>query len=108
MADERTFEELLGNSDGLGKLVTRRALSPTIPRREWVAALPQRFARAGHPIDDDALDAIMEFGGEEPYPTMSAARGAALTAGRLGGATDLFCAKDGIEQAKERLRDDGF
>lgn len=105
---QRTFDRLLGSTDGLGKLVHRIELSPTIPRREWRTGLTDRFDQAEHPIEREALEALLDFGAEQPYRTMTAARFAALTAQTLGGETDAFCVRDGIDTAKRQLSDDGL
>jgi hypothetical protein len=105
---QRTFDALLGTSDGLGKLVHRYELAPTIPRDIWHAGLTDRFLRAGHPIAGDPLEALLDYGNDQPYPTMTAARHSALTAHRLGGETELFCVRDGIEAAERQMEDDGF
>jgi hypothetical protein len=105
---QRTFDALLGTTDGLGKLVHRRELAATIARAEWSGGLTERFRQAGHPIQAPALEELLDFGAEQPYPTMTAARFAALTAHRLGGETDPFCARDGIGAAERQLKDDGF
>jgi len=105
---QRTFDALLGNTDGLGKLVHRHELAPTIARREWRAGLLQRFEQAGHPVDPQALEELLDFGAEQPYRTMTAARFAVLTAHTLSGDTDAFCVRDGIATAERHLRDDGL
>jgi hypothetical protein len=105
---QRTLDGLLGTTDGVGKLVTRRDLAPTIPRSQWRTGLAERFAQAEHPIAPDALEHLLDFGAEKPYPTMTAARGAAFTAHALAGETDMFCVNDGIESAKRQLSDDGL
>lgn len=106
-SEARTFQTLLGSSDGLGKLVYRHDLSPVIPSADWRAGLPQRFEEAEHPIDGEALERLIEFGAEQPYRTMVVAREAALTAVRLGGDTGTFEVADAIAAANKRLRDDG-
>lgn len=107
-SNQRTFETLLGSSDGLGKLVHRRDLAPTIARTVWRNELPGHFEQAGHPIGQAPLDELLDYGAERPYPTMTAARHAALTAHRLGGETDSFCVEDGIKAAEKQLHDDGY
>lgn len=104
---QRTFDALLGTTNGLGKLVHRRELAPTIARSEWRAGLTRRFEQAGHPIHPEALEQLLDFGTEQPYRTMTAARFAALTARSLGGETDAFCVRDGIATAERQLSDDG-
>jgi hypothetical protein len=105
---QRTLDGLLGTTDGLGKLVKRQDLAPTIPRRQWHDGLTERFEQAGHPVAADALARLLDFGGEHPYRTMTAARFAAFTAHGLGGDTDMFCVEDGIQSAHAQLRDDGL
>lgn len=102
----RTFERLVGTPDGLGKLVHRRDLAPTIALRTWREGLAERFRQVGHPIEDDALERLLEFGDGRPYPTMTAARHSALTARATGGPTDMFCVGDGIAAAEKQLDDD--
>lgn len=107
-SSERTFEALLGDQDGLGKLVGRHDLAPVIPAAEWRVGLADRFAAARHPIDPHALERLIEFGAEQPYPTMVAAQEAALTAARLdGGDVTEFEVSDAITAAQRRLSDDG-
>lgn len=105
---QRTIDALLGTTDGLGKLVHRRDLAPTIPREQWRSGLTERFAQAGHPITSDALEQLLDFGSEQPYRTMLTARAAAFTAHDLGGETETFCVQNAITSAQKQLADDGF
>ena len=102
----RTFEALLRTPGGIGKLVHRKDLAPTIAVRTWRAGLAERFQQAGHPIDADALERLVAFGEGRPYPTMAAARHAAFAARATSGATDMFCVEDGIAAAEKQLDDD--
>lgn len=106
-SDTRTFETLLGDSDGLGKLVRRHDLPSTIPAAEWRSGLTERFDQAEHPIEREALEHLIAFGAEQPYRTMIVARAAAFTADQLGGDTTTFEVRDAITSANQQLRDDG-
>lgn len=107
-SNERTFDALLGDSDGLGKLVRRHDLAPVIPTGEWRLGLTDSFRLARHPIDPDALERLIAFGAGQPYPTMVTAQEAALTAERLGdGGVTAFEVDDAIAAARQRLLDDG-
>lgn len=105
---QRTLDALLGSTNGIGKLVRRRDLAPTIPRERWRSGLTERFTLAGHQITPDALEQLLDFGADRPYPTMLAARAAAITAYELGGETETFCVQNAITSAEKQLADDGF
>jgi hypothetical protein len=91
----------------LGKLAERLNLAPTIPFDQWRRPIREHFGRTGLMIDDDAREAILEFGAERPYETMTAARHAAFMARRLETeAVTLYVARAGLEAAKAALDDD--
>lgn len=106
-SDERAIEQMLGPPVAFGKLCRRRDLAPTIPRSVWRDALTQRFKDAGLSIDADALERILEFGKDRPYPTMTAAQDCAIVGKqRSNGEVAAFEVRIGIEEAQKRLRDD--
>lgn len=89
------------------KLVDRRSLEPTIPIDQWRGPLRARFGQAGLDIRADQLERVLEFGGERPYDTMTAARHIALTARKLSlEAIDDFCLEQGLGEAREHLDED--
>jgi type II secretory pathway predicted ATPase ExeA len=75
---------------------------PAIEFDEWRPALRDRFSRAGRPVDEDALEAILETFEGHPFKTMWVAREAASLAQReQAGAT----AGDHVEAAGQAARD---
>lgn len=106
-SSERTLARLYEEPVSLGKLAERLDLAPTIPFDQWRRPIREHFARTGLTIDDDAREAILEFGAERPYETMTAARHAAFMARRLETeAVTLYVARAGLEAAKAALDDD--
>jgi hypothetical protein len=104
---ERTLNGLLEEPVNFGKLVARRNLSPSIPLDQWRQPLRAHFATVGLSIGDDELEAILAFGNERPYETMTAARYAAFTALRLETSTvDAFVVAEGLKEARAKLADD--
>ena len=104
---ERALEEMLGPPIQFGKLCDRLRLDPSISTGIWREALPGRFQQAGLELQHDALDAILAFGQEHPYPTMTAARYSALNARKLGSETvGRFEAEEGVAEAKRHLEED--
>jgi hypothetical protein len=75
---------------------------PAIEFDQWRPALRERFSRAGRPIDDDALEALLMTFQGHPFKTMWVAREAASLAQREhAGAT----AADHVEAASQAARD---
>lgn len=110
-SDDRLLDRMRGAPIQIDKLCDRLAISLSIPKQVWREALPGRFDQLSMTIDPEALEAIVEFGGERPYATMAAAQGAALAARRISvGADDAtvgaFEADQGIDFARRRLADD--
>jgi hypothetical protein len=110
-SDDRLLDRMRGAPIQIDKLCDRLAISSSIPKQVWREALPGRFDQLSMTIDPEALEAIVEFGGERPYATMAAAQGAALAARRISvGADDAtvgaFEADQAIDFARRRLADD--
>lgn len=106
-SSERTLARLYEEPVSLGKLAERLNLAPTIPFDQWRRPIREHFGQTGLTIDDDAREAILEFGAERPYETMTAARHAAFMARRLETeAVTLYVARAGLEAAKAALDDD--
>ena len=106
-SSERALARLYEDPVSLGKLAERLNLAPTIPLDQWRRPIREHFARTGLAVDDDAREAILEFGAERPYETMTAARHAAFMARRLETETvTLYVAREGIKAAEAALADD--
>ena len=104
---ERALEGMLDQPIQFGKLCDRLRLDPRISTGIWRAALPDRFRQADLELQPEALDAILAFGQELPYPTMTAARYSALNARKLGsGSVGSFEAEEGVAEAKRHLEED--
>ena len=104
---ERALEGMLGPPIQFGKLCDRLRLDPRISTGIWREALPDRFRQAGLELHPDALDAILGFGQEQPYPTMTAARYSALNGRKLGSeSVGVFEAEEGVAEAKRHLEED--
>jgi hypothetical protein len=82
-SDERLLEELYAKAQ-LGKLFRLRPVGPTIPYSVWRDALPDRFGRLDLRISEEALEEILAFGAERPFPTMLVCQHAANNARLLG------------------------
>jgi hypothetical protein len=106
-SSERALQRMMGAPIGFGKLVDRSPLAPKIPARIWRERLPERFEQARLAVRPDALEALIAFGEERPYATMSAARCSALNARKLGSTTvEEFEVKEGIAEAERHLAED--
>jgi hypothetical protein len=106
-SSERALEGMMGDPIGFGKLVDRLGLAPDISVGTWRESLPGRFALASLSIETEALEALVSFGEGRPYPTMTAARYAALNARKLGSAeVGHFEVEEGIAEAKRHLAED--
>jgi len=91
-----------------GKLVDRLTLDPRISADIWRLGLAERFAQAGLELGAEALEQLIAFGEGRPYPTMTAARYAALAARKLGSVTvEAFDAQMAIDEARRHLAEDG-
>lgn len=103
-SDDRALE-MLERDVQLDKLCSVFVLGETIPDRIWRQALPERFRMAELDIDEEGLNALIAFGGGRPFPTMLAARQAALSAQKLGQgkSVGLFEATMGIDEARRQL-----
>jgi AAA ATPase domain len=111
-SDERTLDGMLGapalaDLRSVGKLVDRLTLDPSISADIWRAGLAERFVQAGLELAPDALEKLIAFGEGRPYPTMTAARYAALGARKLGSATvEAFDVQMAIDEARRHLAED--
>jgi len=106
-SEERALDRMLGPRVQFGKLCDRLELDPRIPTYTWREALGERFRQAGLELERDALEALIAFGDGRPYPTMTAARYAALNARKLGGGSvGTFEAEEGVAEAKRHLEED--
>jgi hypothetical protein len=106
-SDERALDGMLGAPAQFGKLVDRLTLDPRISADIWRGGLAERFVQAGLELQPDALEKLIEFGEGRPYPTMTAARYAALGARKLGSATvEAFDVQMAIDEARRHLAED--
>ena len=106
-SDERSIERLLNDPYNFAKLVSRYELPTTIAAYLWQEPLVERFAEIGKTLADDQRDALVAFGAERPYSTMTAARNVALAAvGHDDPAVSQFDVNLGLDQARQDLRDD--
>lgn len=106
-SDERSLDELLGAPVQFGKLCDRLELNPTIPAYTWREGLVERFGQANLEIEPEALETLLAFGEGKPYPTMTAARYAALDARKLGSDTiGAFEVEMAIDEARRHLDED--
>lgn len=106
-SDERALDGMLGVPVQFGKLVDRLILDPRIPTDIWRTGLAERFGQAGLELAPEALELLIAFGEGRPYPTMTAARYAALGARKLGGVTvSGFDAQMAIDEARRHLAED--
>lgn len=107
-SDERALQGMFGPPTHFGKLVDRLGLDPTIPLTSWREPLTERFRRAGLRLEETSREAILEWSGGRPYPTMAACRYAALSARRTSSTSvSEFDVRMGIDEAERHLRDDG-
>jgi hypothetical protein len=106
-SDERALDGMLGAPAQFGKLVDRLTLDPTIAADTWRTGLAERFAEAGLQVASEVLEKLIAFGEGRPYPTMTAARYAALGARKLANTTvDAFDAQMAIDEARRHLAED--
>jgi hypothetical protein len=106
-SNDRALDGMMGDPVQFGKLVDRMSLAPVIPTVAWRQSLPDRFQRAGLSLLPEALDALVSFGEGRPYPTMAAARYAALNARKLGSeSVEKFEVEEGIAEARRHLAED--
>lgn len=106
-SDERALDGMLGAPAQLGKLVDRVTLNPRISLEIWRAGLAERFLQAGLELAPEALERLIAFGDGRPYPTMTAARYAALGARKLGSVTvQAFDVQMAIDEARRHLAED--
>jgi hypothetical protein len=106
-SDERALDGMLGAPAQFGKLVDRLTLDPRISADIWRAGLAERFVQAGLELQPEALEKLIAFGDGRPYPTMTAARYAALGARKLGSAAvEAFDAQMAIDEARRHLAED--
>jgi hypothetical protein len=98
---------MLGAPAQFGKLVDRLTLDPRISADIWRAGLAERFTQAGLELVPEALEKLIEFGEGRLYPTMTAARYAALGARKLGSATvEIFDVQMATDEARRHLAED--
>jgi hypothetical protein len=81
------FEQLIGAGMIL-EFVGQRYPLPPINLDDWIAGLRTRFARVGLPIDDDALERLLEASQGHPYCTMFLARDVAYSGKDIGRVTN--------------------
>ena len=111
-SDERALDGMLGapalaDLRSVGKLVDRLTLDPRIAADIWRTGLSERFAQAGLEVASEALEMLIAFGEERPYPTMTAARYAALGARKLASTTvEAFDVQMAIDEARRHLAED--
>jgi hypothetical protein len=106
-SEERAIEKMMGPPVSFGKLADRMPLTEEIPLRVWRQELPDRFRRAGLAIDRPSLDGLLEFGAEQPYATMAAARFAATFARQTSSdAVGDLEVCEGIAAAERHLKED--
>lgn len=106
-SSERALERMMVPEVGFGKLVDRLPLAAEIPARIWRQSLPSRFERARLTIEATPMAELIEFGAGRAYPTMMAARCAALNARKLGSeAVGIFEVEEGIAEARRHLEED--
>lgn len=106
-SDERALDGMLGAPAQFGKLVDRLTLDPRISIDIWRLGLTERFVQAGLELAPEALEKLIEFGEGRPYPTMTAARYAALGARKLGSAAvEAFDVQMAIDEARRHLAED--
>jgi hypothetical protein len=106
-SDERALDGMLGAPPQFGKLVDRLILDPRISADIWRAGLAERFVQADLELQPEALEQLIDFGEGRPYPTMTAARYAALGARKLGSATvEAFDVQMAIDEARRHLAED--
>lgn len=106
-SDERALDGMLGAPAQFGKLVDRLTLDPRIPTGTWREGLAERFIQAGLELAPEVLEKLIDFGQGRPYPTMTAARYAALGARKLGSATvEAFDVQMAIDEARRHLAED--
>lgn len=107
-SQERALERMMGKPVGFGKLVDRLPLAEAIPARIWRESLPIRFGQAKLALESNALEELISFGEGRPYATMTAARYSALNARKLrSDSVGDFEVKEGIEEARRHLAEDG-
>jgi hypothetical protein len=106
-SDERSLEQLVGAPYGLAKLTQPIALPATVPADQWRRPLAERFSQAQMDVSEVMLDSLLDFGAEQPYPTMCGAFGVALKTRQMGSeaVTDLSL-RLGLEEARARLEAD--
>jgi hypothetical protein len=106
-SDERALDGMLGAPAQFGKLVDRLTLDPRIAADIWRVGLAERFAQAGLELAPEALEQLISFGEGRPYPTMMAARYAALGARKLASTTvEAFDVQMAVDEARRHLAED--
>jgi AAA ATPase domain len=106
-SDERALDGMLARPVQFGKLVDRLILDPRIPVDTWRSGLSERFGQVGLELGPEALERLIAFGEGRPYPTMTAARYAALGARKLGSVTiEAFDVQMAIDEARRHLTED--
>ena len=93
-SDERALEGMFGPLVHFGKLVDRLGLDPAIPLTSWREPLTDRFSRLGVELSEGPREAILNWSGGRPYPTMAACRYTVLSARKTdwtrSSATSMF------------------
>jgi hypothetical protein len=106
-SDERALEGMFGPPVHFGKLVDRLGLDSVIPLTSWRDPLADRFSRLGLELPEEPREAIPDWSGGRPYPTMAACRFTVLSARKTDSATvGDFDLRMGIDEAERHLRDD--
>jgi hypothetical protein len=111
-SDERALDGMLARPvladlRSVGKLVDRLILDPRMPVDTWRSGLSERFGQVGLELGPEALERLIAFGEGRPYPTMTAARYAALGARKLGSVTiEAFDVQMAIDEARRHLTED--
>jgi hypothetical protein len=108
-SSERSALDALTDADGPLRYVAQRFPLPGIAREDWKHDLPRRFAQAGVPITDGALDLLLDEAKLHPYCTMFLAREAARSGQAIGAVTDVIVQAALLTAAEDEaweLRDD--
>jgi hypothetical protein len=107
-SDERALDGMFSPPVHFGKLVDRLGLDSVIPLASWRAPLTDRFNRLGLELPEGSREAILEWSGGRPYPTMAACRYTVLSARKTDSDTvSDFDVQMGLDEAERHLRDDG-
>ena len=106
-SDERALEGMFGPPVHFGKLVDRLGLDSAIPLTSWREPLTDRFSRLGVELPEGLREAILNWSGGRPYPTMAACRYTVLSARKTESTrVSDFDVQMGIDEAERHLRDD--